>query len=379
MTTVKVTDGSQYLAQLSGDGRLSRSGITCQDDVHRHLLLFAQATLGTLHGILYRIGHLTDCTLHLVHANIPVEIFQDILNSPLFRHIALDVITLHLGGIGSTADELGEDILGSLIGQVAVAEEFIFDLNLVFEKARELVICFLREFGDAIFRPQVHLTDFRQLVIARSWQTEGVLETVRDGRVTLEEVLQTFRQTRDDHDGIILPLVHLHEQLIQRIHLIGILVWQELLNIIEEQNAALSLSDIIVPFVHKPLIVNSVDHRQFRLLYDLMFVEIVTEDLGKHSLTCSRFTYDDSVDGDPDFGDILTGLKVGIGVDDRLQLLLHLVKTYQTVQQILSRQRSSAPLAELRYASVFLMTILTNHYSTSFSNWCNTFEGEILI
>ena len=216
-------------------------------------------------------------------------------------------------------------------------------------------------------------------MIAWSRQTEGVLETVRDGRVTLEEVFQTFRQTRDDHDGIILPLVHLHEQLIQRIHLIGILVWQELLNIIEEQNAALGLSDIIVPFVHKPLIVNSVDHRQFRFLYNLMFVEIVTEDLGKHGLTCSRFTYDDSVDGDPDFGDILTGLKVGVGIDDRLQLLLHLVKSYQTVQQILTRQRSSAPLAELCYASVFLMTILTNHYSTSFSNWCNTFEGEILI
>ena len=143
MSAVEITDRSQYLAQLSGDGRLSRSGITRQDDMHRHLLLLSQAALCTMHGILHRIGHLTDGTLHLVHADVPVEVLQDILYSTLFRHIALDVVTLHLGSIGTTADELGEDIFGGLAGQMAVAEEFVLDLNLIFEIAGELILGFL--------------------------------------------------------------------------------------------------------------------------------------------------------------------------------------------------------------------------------------------
>ena len=91
MSTIEITYRSQYLAQFSGDGRLSRSRITRQDDVHRHLLLFAQTTCSPLHGILHRIGHLTDSTLHLSHTNEVVEILQDVLNRTFLRHVALNV------------------------------------------------------------------------------------------------------------------------------------------------------------------------------------------------------------------------------------------------------------------------------------------------
>ena len=168
-------------------------------------------------------------------------------------------------------------------------------------------------------------------MIAWCRKTEGILETVGNGRIALQEILQALRQTGYDHNGIILPLVHLHEQFVKGIYLIGVLVWQKFLHIVKKQDTTLGLLDIIVPFVHKPLIVNSIDHRQFWLLNNLMLVEIVTEDLSEHGLTCSRLANDDGINGNPDFSNILAGLKIGIGVDDSLQLLLHFVKPYQTI------------------------------------------------
>ena len=347
--------------------------------MHRHLLLFSQTTFGSLQSILHRVSHLTDSALHLVHADEPVEILQDIIDSPFLRHIALDVITFHLRSIGPTADKLRKDILSGLIGQMTIAEEFVLGLNLILEVARELVLGLLREFGDAVFRLQVLLTDVRQFMITWCRKTECVFEAVDDGRVALKEILQTLRQSGDHHNGIILPFVHLDKEFIKRVHLIGLLVWQEFLHIVEEQNSTLGFLDIIVPLVNKPLIVYCIDHRQFRLLYDLMFVEIVTKDLSQHGLTRSRLTDDDDVDGDPDVSDVLTGLEIGVGIDDGLQLSLHIVKSYQPVKQVLIGKRTSTPLAELRYASVFLMTILTNHYSTSFCNCLINSVGDFIL
>ena len=64
-------------------------------------------------------------------------------------------------------------------------------------------------------------------------------------------------------------------------------------------------------------------------------------------------------------------------LDDGFQLTLHLVKTNQFIEQVLTDKWLAAPLAELRYASVFFMTILTNHYSTSLSNCLITLEALI--
>ena len=205
-------------------------------------------------------------------------------------------------------------------------------------------------------------------MIAGGGNAERVLKTIEYSGIALKEILQALRQTRDDHYGIILPFVHLHKQFVERVNLIGVFVGQQFLHIVEKQDAALGLLDIIVPFVDKPLIVNGIDHGQFRLLYDLLLVEIVTKDLRKHGLSRSRLTNDNGVDGYPDFGYIFTRLKIGVGIDDGLQLPLHLVEADKSVKQVLTGKRLSTPLAELRYASVFLMTLLTNHYSTSFSN-----------
>ena len=168
-------------------------------------------------------------------------------------------------------------------------------------------------------------------MIAWSGNTERVFETVEDSRIALQEILQSFRQTRDNHNGIILPFIHLHKQLIKRIYLIGILVGQQLLHIVEEQNAPLGLLDIIIPLIYKSLIVNGIDHGQLWLLYNLLLVEIVTKDLGKHRLSCSRLTNNNRIDRYPDFCDILTRLEIGIGVHDGLQLSLHLIETDQSV------------------------------------------------
>ena len=138
-------------------------------------------------------------------------------------------------------------------------------------------------------------------MIAWSRETERVFESVDDCRVTLKKVLQTFCQTRNNHYGIIFPFIHLHKQLVERINLIGVFVRQEFLHVVKEQYATPGLSDVIIPLVHKPLIVHGIDHRQFRLLYDLVLIEIVTKDLRKHSLSRSSLTNDDGVDGYPDF------------------------------------------------------------------------------
>ena len=91
MTTVQITDGSQNLTQLTGNGGLTCTRITCQDDMHRHLLLLTQSTLLTLNGILYGVCYLTDGTLHLAHADEVVEILEYVLNRTLLRHITLNV------------------------------------------------------------------------------------------------------------------------------------------------------------------------------------------------------------------------------------------------------------------------------------------------
>ena len=71
---------------------------------------------------------------------------------------------------------------------------------------------------------------------------------------------------------------------------------------------------------------------------------------------------------DTDLCNILAGTKEGIGIDNRLQLLLDAIKPYQLIQQVLSHKRLSAPLAKLGNIPVFLMTMFANHHSMSFSN-----------
>ena len=368
MAAVQITDGRQDLTQLTGDGGLTRARITSQDDVHRHLLLLTQAALGTLDAILYGVGNLADGTLHLVHTDELIQILQDIVDGTFLRHIAFDVALLHNRGRGTTADELGEDVLGGLHRQVGVAEGLVLDLHLILEEALQLVVSIGRKVGDTIAGTQAQFTDVRQFREVRRRQTEGVLEAVGHGGVALQKVVEALGQTRDDDNRVVIPLVHLHEEFIQRIHLIGILVRQQFLHIIKEEYAVLGLLDIIIPLIDKALVVDGIHHRQLGLLDNLVLVEVIPQDLCQGSLSRAGLADDDGIDRDAHLRNILTGAQESIGIDNGLQLLLHAVQPDQFVEQVLAHQRLSAPLAELGYTPVFLMTMFANHYSTSFSN-----------
>jgi hypothetical protein len=92
-----------------------------------------------------------------------------------------------------------------------------------------------------------------------------------------------------------------------------------------------------------------------------MLVEIIADNLSQSSFTRSRLTYDNSIYTQADFHDIFPGMEIGIGIDDRLQLFLDIIKTNQLVQYVLRDKWLTTPLTELRYRPVFLMTMLTNH------------------
>ena len=251
---------------------------------------------------------------------------------------------------------------------MAVTEGFVLDLDLILEITLQLLIGLRGELRNAVTGTQIQLADIRQLCEVRRRQTEGILETVGHSRITLQEIVKTLWKTRNHHDRIIFPFIHFHKEFVKRIDLVGIFVGQQLLDIIEEQNAVLCLLDVIVPLIDKPLIVDGIHHRQLRLVDDLILIEIVADNLCQCGLTRSRLTDDNGIDGDTDLCNILAGTKEGIGIDNRLQLLLDAIKTYQLVQQVLSHKRLSAPLAKLGNVPVFFMTMFANHHSMSFSN-----------
>ena len=243
---------------------------------------------------------------------------------------------------------------------MGITEGLILRLNLILKVASQLVISLLRELADAVFLLQLLLSHIAQLVVVRSRQAEGVLEAVLHGRVALQEVIKSFRKSGNDDNGVVIPFVHLNEQLIQRIHLIGIFVRQELLNIIEEQDTTLCLLDVFVPLVNKALVVHGVHHRELGLVDNLVLVEVVAYDCRQCCLTSTRLANDDGVDRQAHHSDVLARAQIGIGVNDGLQLCLHIGQTDHLVQGV-ADDGLSAPFAELGHASVFLMTKVTCH------------------
>ena len=201
---------------------------------------------------------------------------------------------------------------------MTITESLVLNLNLILEVAHQLILSLRREFRNAIFHAQVKLTDLSQFLITWCRHTEGILEAVSYSRIALKEIFQSFCQTWDNHDRIILPLIHLHKQLVERIYLIRVFIGQQFLDIIKKQDAILGFLDIFIPLVDEALIVNSIHHRQLRLLNNLMLIEIVTEYFRQSGLTRTSLSYHDSIHWDADIGNILTGTQIGIGVDNRL-------------------------------------------------------------
>ena len=95
---------------------------------------------------------------------------------------------------------------------------------------------------------------------SRSGKIELVLESVGYGWVVGQKVVKTSCETGYNNDGVVIPMVHLDKELVKRVHLIGISVRQQFLDIVEKQYATLGFLDVIVPFVNKPLVINGVNH-----------------------------------------------------------------------------------------------------------------------
>ena len=105
MTRIQITYGSQNLSQLTGDSGLTCTRITCQHNMHRHLLELTQTTFSTLHIVLYRQGHLTNSLLHIGHSDKAIQIAEYLVECTLFWNIASDILTLHHRVLCAPTDE----------------------------------------------------------------------------------------------------------------------------------------------------------------------------------------------------------------------------------------------------------------------------------
>ena len=318
MAAVEISDSLQYLAQLTGNRRFTCTWVTRQYDMDASLLLFTQTTLGALYAVLYAVGNLADSFLHLIHTDVLVEIAQDIIKRTLLRNVATDITLLYHRSISTTTDERGKDVLSSLHCQMTIAEGVVLDFHLILEETLQLMICLRCIGGNAVFDTQFLLADVTEFVVTRSRQTEDILEAVLGSWVVYQEIVQTFGQTGDNHNRIIVPLVHFDKELIQRIHLIGIAVGQQFLNIIKEQDTILRLLDVIIPFINKALIIDGINHRQLRLVNNLVLIEVITDNLRKRSLTSTCLTDDNRIHAQAYIHDILARMEIGIGVNDCL-------------------------------------------------------------
>ena len=295
------------------------------------LVLVAQSTCSTLHIVVDSEGNLADRFLHLVHTDVVIQVAQDFLQRAFLGYVASNIRFLHHHCIGTTADERREDILGRLHSQVGIAEGVVLDLHLILEEALQLMVGSRRIGCYAVFGAQFLFTDVAEFL--RSWgrQSESVLETILRRRVGSQEIVKSLGQTRNHDDGVVAPLVHLDKQLVEGVHLIGVAVGQQLLYVVKEQDATLGLLYVIVPLVDKSLIVHSVYHRQLRFINNLMLVEVVANHFCQCRLTSTRLTNDNRVHAQADIHYVLTRMKIGVGVNNGLQLLLHLVKANHAV------------------------------------------------
>ena len=194
---------------------------------------------------------------------------------------------------------------------------------------------------------------------------EHILEAVLYSRIVLEKFLEALWQTGQDDDGVTLPLVHLHKEFVERVHLVRILIGQQFLHVIKEQDTVLRLLDIIVPLVHKALIVHSIHHGQFGFADNLILTEIVADNLCQGRLTRTRLTNDDGVDRQTYGCNILTCSQISICINDILQLRLHIVQAHKFIEHMLRHHGLAAPFAELGNTSVFLMTMFAFHRTLS--------------
>ena len=274
--------------------------------MHRHFLSAAESTSLPLYAVFHRVGNLPHRLLHLVHANEVVEVGEYVVERPFLRHIATDVIRLHHVCVNSPADKRREDVLSLLCGLVGKAESLVFGLHLIFEELRQLALCIKAETIQSVFCSQHVAANQGEFLISRCGQVELIFESVAHRGVVGDEIVKTTCQSRYYHYGVVVPMVHLHKQLVERIDLVGIAVGKQFLNIVEKENAALRLLNVVVPLIHKACVIHRVHECEFWLCYNLVLVEIVPYHLGKHGLAGSCLTYYYCIDAQSHTGDVLS-------------------------------------------------------------------------
>jgi hypothetical protein len=96
-----------------------------------------------------------------------------------------------------------------------------------------------------------------------------------------------------------------------------------------------------------------------------MLIEIVTNDFSQGRLARTCLAHNDGVDRKANGGNVLARAQISIGVDNSLELALHILQANQLVEYMLRYQGLSAPFTELGVVPIFLMTNFANHLSQS--------------
>ena len=67
---------------------------------------------------------------------------------------------------------------------------------------------------ETVFMLQHLMTDGTQLVASGGGQTEDILESAHYRGVVKQKLVKTARKTGDDHDGVVVPMVHLNKEFV---------------------------------------------------------------------------------------------------------------------------------------------------------------------
>ena len=188
--------------------------------MHRHFLASTEAASLSFNAVFDRESDLPHGLFHLVHSYEAIHVGEYIVERPFCRYIALYVVRFYDVSIHSTADKRSKHILGHLCCLVSVSEALVFLFQLVFEVSCQLMFSLKTKAVETVFRTQYSSTYLREVLIVRGRKVEFILEAVTYGGIIGDEVLESSCETRDDDDRSVVPVVHLHEEFVERVHLV---------------------------------------------------------------------------------------------------------------------------------------------------------------
>ena len=163
--------------------------------MHGHLRIVTQSALLAFSIVTYTVGYLLHGFLHLIHADILVEVTQYFFQRTLSGHISTDILFLNPAGTHATIDERGEHILGHLDRLMGKTESFVLDFQPITEITLHLIFCLGTKQVESIFAVERHLAYLVELLPAWCGQSENIFETIGHSRIVDEEIIKAFGQT----------------------------------------------------------------------------------------------------------------------------------------------------------------------------------------